>query len=72
MNPQIRAAKIKVKPARYGCHSDDAKNRCQHEFVEHSSKTVFWPYVFTRTCQYDKYLTDSKCAGCQQKRVSNG
>lgn len=71
MNPQIRAAKLKVKPVRYGCHSDNAPMRCQHDTVEHSSETVFWPYVFTRTCQYDHYLTDVKCANCKQKRAND-
>lgn len=51
----------------YGCHSDKAPiNRCLQN-VEHSKGSSWWPYIFSRMCQYDNKSNDIKCNGCKHE-----
>lgn len=51
---------------KYGCNSLVTPMNKQHEKVFSSkSNKVSWPYIFTRTCQYDRRTTDKQCQGCR-------
>lgn len=51
----------------YSCHSVTSPLRLTHKVVYHSqSKKVFWNFVFSDSCQYDKKLNDKQCNGCKE------
>jgi hypothetical protein len=60
----------KKRPFIYGCHSLVAPDNRKHEAVRLPKYSRAWPYLFTRTCQYDNRQNDSKCIGC--KELKNG
>lgn len=50
-----------------GCHSTLVPdNRKLEVVVLPKYYPVVWPYVFTRTCQYDKKNEDQQCEGCEE------
>lgn len=55
----------KLRPHVNGCHSVLVPMNRKSDVVRQKGSS--WPYIFTRTCQYDNKDGDIKCNGCEEK-----
>lgn len=55
-----------------GCHSDLVPMNRKAEMVTSPQyKHTSWPYIFTRSCQYDKKANDAGCVDCKENALQD-